>query len=227
MIIMPNQLLQPSVDNPLPWKAILHTDDFGGTVVAKSGHVVAEFDNSEDAEFIAASASAFFNLVDICERRRSLVRRMVDELETHAEIDLGSDLFREACIVSGKEQAMTEVRMKNTEKENRMKDKTFNTKKTFRLFDILGWVVLIAFVVIMSTAISASIRSQKERKRNLERSERLVKGDDGREYELSKVEAVGHEYIIFRDHTSFSVAHFTDCSKQEQPPHEEKEESNE
>lgn len=81
MIIMPNQLPQPSVDNPLPWKAILHTGDFGGAVVAKSGHVVAELDNSEDAKFIAASASAFYNLVERYEYMRGLVLRMIPAVE--------------------------------------------------------------------------------------------------------------------------------------------------
>lgn len=96
-----------------------------------------------------------------------------------------------------------------------MEDKTFDTEKKlekkFRLVDILGAVSLIALIIVMSTAIEVSIRSHKERMRNLEKSGQLVKSEDGYEYELGKVKAFGHEYITFRNGSSFGAAHSPDC----------------
>lgn len=102
--------------------------------------------------------------------------------------------------------------------------------------DKLGVAVLIAFIVVMTTAIVASVRSQKELRRNLEKSGRLVKSEDGREYELGKAEAFGHEYITFsKSASAFGVVHSPDCpchgadkceSGREQPPYEERGESN-
>lgn len=90
-------------------------------------------------------------------------------------------------------------------------DKESRLKKESRLIDILGAAAGVAFVVLVSTAIEVSIRSQKERTRNLEEIGRLAKSDDGLEYELGKVEAFGHEFITFQRHSSFGVVHSPDC----------------
>ena len=92
-----------------------------------------------------------------------------------------------------------------------MEDKTFDMKKKPRLVDIFNVWLLIAFISVVVLGINTSIRSQKEHRRSIEESGRLVKSDDGREYEFGKVEAFGHEYVTFRNGSSFSVAHSPDC----------------
>ena len=93
-----------------------------------------------------------------------------------------------------------------------MEDKTFSAKKESRLIDIFGIGLLIAVISVMVLGINTSIQSQREQRRNLEESGRLVRSEDGREYEFDRVDAFGHEYNIFRNGGSvFGVAHSPDC----------------
>jgi hypothetical protein len=78
-IIMPNDVPQPSVDNPIPWRTIKHTDDFGATIVSKAGRVVAKFENEYDAVFIEAAVNSFYNLMYINQKLRGAVKKVIEE----------------------------------------------------------------------------------------------------------------------------------------------------
>ena len=77
--------------------------------------------------------------------------------------------------------------------------------------DSFDAMVLTVFISIILIGVGALIRSNRERKQNIEATRCLAKGDDGREYELGKLEVFGHEFFTIREYSSFDIVHSPEC----------------